>query len=189
MNRQTQKDAFFAILAIISFIADLLTLAQFIGSQTFLSFLTFQWFVSIVFVILLAVGGFGFLILSGNEKSAEVMLVIFGAAYTILSLTLYLFFGYKQTLEQVTTGAYFGFLVLFFIVCGVGIFGIAYQHLDYLKYPSYGYASVNLLHTFILINKYVLQGASFKLWQFTGETVILIIGAVIFLNLFMAPER
>ncbi len=187
--RANPVDHFFGILGILTFIAAILTFGLFVISLTILSFWTFEWFIHIIFICLFASVAVGFMMLSGNDLGAILMIAIIGIGFSCASFALYLYFGYKHCIGDISGGEFSGFMTLFTFFCAIGIYGVAHAGNGKLRYLSYGYVTMDLCYLFILYFKYVLKPASFVFQQFVGEVFILAYGVILFLTVFLLSKR
>jgi hypothetical protein len=85
-------------------------------------------------------------------------------------------------------GDYFGFLVLFAVLCSAGVSALSHENVRLLRFPSYGFATVNLVYVFLLVLQYVIRGSTFSFWKFCGEMLILMIGAALFIGLYLSSD-
>ena len=180
-----EKTPFFIFLAVIALIADLITVWQFIYTGIFVEFWSTKWIFSILFMGGLLLVGVGFFSMGGYEEKTETIIALFGFLYMLISIFLYLYFGYTQISSNLGVTDYFGFLILFLIIFGISCISISLAKENSLyTFPSYGFATSSLGLTILIMYKYLFQGISFSLWFFIGEMIILIGGAVLFLGLY-----
>ena len=183
-----EKKPFLNVLGWVAVAADIITLFQFIFSGNVSYFWTSQWVISLIFVVGLLGVGLGLLNMGGSHESAKGLMVIFGIIYLTTSLFLYLYLSYAQIVGFLSFGNFMGLGVLFLVAFSVGRMCFSVFDSKYLRWPSYGYGTANLLLIFALINKYVFNGFPIY-WGIVGELVILLTGAGIFLSLYAQSEE
>ena len=110
MENEKSNNGFLILVASIALIADLITIAQAVFSQSYLAFWTFNWFISLVFIFLLLFIGIYLFYIGSKNDIFDTILIIFGGLYVFLSIVLYLKFGYAQLHEQNSVSQFFGYL-------------------------------------------------------------------------------
>lgn len=181
---------FLSILGVIALAADLVTLGQFIVSGKILDFWSGQWIIGIMFVIGLLFVGFGLLSMAKAKKLSAKVEPVLGGIFGVLSMSVYLNFGYFQVFTGNGISSFFGYSFLFIISsivtlsCFLDVPTRKIKYPLYINYSSYGFAVCNLIFIFILIYKYIFRGDTFGIFKFFGELAILVLGAVFFLFFF-----
>lgn len=175
-------------LGVIALTADLVTLIQFVVSGNVLNFWSLIWVLSIFFILLLMVVGIYCLVISAPKNTSKKLIGVFGYLYTLLSLAIYCFWSYSHTNYNLDKLSFLGFFVLFSIASLVAILSIRHYSIAHLRFPSYGYASANLLVMLMLVYKYIFKESSFLLPSFAGEIVLIFFGSTLFLTLFKASD-
>ncbi len=177
-----KNNNFLITIASIALIADLIIIAQAILSGGFASFWTFSWIMTIIFIVLLfGIGIYLFYIGSENEIF-DTILTIFGGAYILLCIALYIQFGYAQLYEQNTVAQFFGFLLILFVLSYIGLSSIFVQENKTVLYASYAYVVAVIVYILMLVVKYVFKSADFSFLTFSGEVILILIGAWLFLS-------
>jgi len=190
MNTNTDRQIFAKFLGLLLLIADLITLYMFIHNYLFLNFWSSQWFISISFIIVLYGSGLALFSIGSKEDSTKTIILIFGVGYILISLVLYLFWGYNLTFRWYHNGlsTFMGYFVLFVVSAGVGIICFNYCSVQYLRFPSYGYGLSNFTYICFLLFKYVIKNRYLQTNIFIGEIILLVIGALLFLILFFTSD-
>lgn len=177
------------ILGLISLLADLMTLGQFILNDIAFDFWSSRWFISIFLILLLLFLGGSLLFMANAGELGSHIIAIFGGVYLFLSMALYSIFGYLQITAAVSWQDYFGYLMLFGISSFTGVCSLALsKNYSTIEKTAYGFAAVNLVIIFFMVNKYVLQAYPFKFASFCGEVFIVLLGSAYFLGLYFASK-
>lgn len=181
---------FLSILGGVALVADLVTLGQFIVSGRILNFWNVQWIIGIVFVVGLLVVGFGLLSMAKAKELSSKIEPVLGGIFGLLTMSIYLYFGYFQVFEGNGISSYLGYLFLFIIfslitlTCFLDVPTRKIKYPLYINYTSYGFAVCNLIFIFFLIYKYIFSSSVFTIFSLFGELTILVLGAVFFLFFF-----
>ena len=178
--QDNKNHIFFVTLGVVALIASLLTIGQTILTGNFLNFWTFGWAITIIFILLLLAIGLYLLYIGAEKDIFEVVFLTLGAIYLLLGLTLFLYFGYVQLSKHNSVSDFFAFITLLTIICGVGFGCIITQKDKVIFYTSYGFGLAGLIYVLMLGFKYVFQEANFSFLTFSGEILIVIIGAILF---------
>lgn len=188
MSKNSEKNRFMSVLAGISFVADVLTLAQFILTGNVLQFWTFRWIISIGFIFGFFWAGVGLLKLGQSHKSADHAMALFGLGYLMASLIVFICMCISQASGNLLFGDYIGFAVLLGVSFFFGNLSTSIVNRKLLKFPSYGYGLTSLLFAILLVAKYVFFGHFFDWAEFAGEIVLLIAGSAIFIQLYVSSR-
>ncbi len=191
MELKSEKAFVAIILGIMSLIADIIAITQFIQDIDLFSFSSsqnefwsFSWIISIVFIVLLSCMSLGFFIYGSSESVKKKLLFIFGAFYIVGSLIIFYQWGYLQIIEDLNFSDFIAILILFIVPTIIGLGSISFASKNYLRFPSYAYGIVTLILLYKLIDKYVVVKGLFQ-WGFIGEVFILLVGGILFLGLFL----
>lgn len=182
MENTKSNNGFLILVASVALIADLITIAQAIFSQSYLTFWTFNWFIALVFIFLLLLIGIYLFYIGSQNDVFDTILIIFGGLYIFLSIALYIKFGYAQLHEQNSVSQFFGYLTLLFFLSFIGLSAIFVQDNKTVLYSSYGYAVAGLAYILMLVGKYVFLGKEFSFLTFSGEIVLILFGAWLFIK-------
>jgi hypothetical protein len=185
MPKEKEKNLFIIAMGWIAYLADLLTLGQFVFSGNLKYFWTTQWFLGIFFILGLYFIGWGLHSLGGSIR-ADSIRYTFGVGYMIASLLIYINYCSLQTTNGLAIADYLGFLSLFVITLVTATLNLKVGH---LLLPSYGYAMSSLIFAFTLIYKYIFTGKSFYWSIFIGELILLLIGAYLFSGLYQVYSK
>ena len=187
-----ERKAITLILAGISFVADIITLFQFISSGYYLLFWSFRWIIGIIFILGFFWAGVGLLQLAESTTSTIAALILCGIGYLVASLVVYVSFSMKQVSSF---GDYMGFTVLLVVPLFFGTLSLRYassmgSDVDkILRFTSYGYGFASLFLAFSLVRKYVFAGHPFEWGIFIGEIVLLIGGSLLFIAVYELPPK
>jgi hypothetical protein len=186
---EQKKRPFLSMLGVIALFAGLITLGKFILTGMVVDYWSFRWIIGIVFIVFLMGVGFYLLDLGGEKNSSKEILPVFGGIYGILSIMFYIWFGITFIEEGAKASAFLGFLLLFFVMTVISIFCILTVSSKSLRLLSYGFAGANTICVVLVINKYIFSSGIFYFPQFLGESVLLIIGATLFMKLYFTSEN
>ena len=182
------NNSFLIVLGSISLLSDIIVIGQFSLTGNILKFWTFQWTITIFFILLLLGIGMFFLFLGGEERFVESVLIVFGKIYISLAIIIYFYFGFNQLVTKNEVSEYFGFITLLGIFSFIGVLNLRYFK-DLLLIPSYGFAISNLAYVLLMGYKYVFKGDPFICTSFVSEIFILILGAMLFLGLYLLSMK
>ncbi len=185
---ETDRRFFITLIGWALLIASTAALLQFLVSLNFLRFWSFQWFISIVFIVGLFGGGMGILNMRQKDPAAAVPM-IFGNFYLFAGIILYLFMGFYQTAETLTPVQFFGFALLGTVSVGTGFLSVKRGGQKYLRFPAYGFGIAGVLYIFLLMFKYVFSGHPFRLQVFLGEVFLIFVGAALFYYFYSTSEQ
>lgn len=188
MARETDRRLFISIIGWALLIASKAALLQFLVSLNFLEFWTFQWFISIVFIVGLFAGGLGILNMR-HKDPADALPMIFGNFYLFAAIILYLYMGFYQAAETLTPVQFFGFALLGTVSAATGYLSVKRGPNAYLRFPSYGFGIAGVLYIFLLMFKYVFSGHPFRLQVFLGEVFLILVGAALFYYFYEKSEQ
>jgi hypothetical protein len=188
MASETDRRVFISLIGWALLIASKAALLQFLVSLNFLRFWSFQWFISIVFIVGLFSGGLGILNMRRKDPAAAVPM-IFGNFYLFAAIILYLFMGFYQSAESLTPVQFFGFALLGTVAVGTGYLSVRRGAQAYLRFPSYGFGIAGVLYVFMLMYKYVFSGHPFRVQMFFGEVFLILVGGALFYYFYHMSEQ
>ncbi len=188
MASEADRRFFITLIGWALLIASKVALLQFLVSLNFLRFWSFQWGISIVFIVGLFSGGLG--ILNMRQKgSADAVPMIVGNFYLLAAMALYLFMGFYQSAETLNPVQFFGYALLGTVSVATGYLSVRRGARAYLRFPSYGFGISGVLYVFLLMYKYVFSGHSFRLQVFLGEVFLILVGGALFYYFYSMSEQ
>ncbi len=167
-------------LGTIALFADLIAVGQFILSGLIFKFWSFNWIVTVNFIFLLLAIGFYLFYIGSENDIFDAVLITFGVVYVILSIALYLYFGYSQIKLLNSKSDFFAYLALLYILCFISFSLIYTQSNRTVLIASYGYGVAGLIYILMLGYKYIFLMQNFSFTTFIGEVIIGGIGALLF---------
>lgn len=181
----SKKYFFMQFLGFLSFVANIFSIYEFISQEVILLYLSAQWFVSIILIIVLFLLGILFLKLGKSEELHEIIITVFGGIYLLVAIFIYLWLGVFVLDMGENLNGFFGILILLTITCLFGFIIIFTYKEDLVKYFSYGFALMNLFYIFFMIFKYLDLEEAFDFYNLFYEIVVMLIG----LGLFYFPFK
>lgn len=179
MAGETDRKFFINLIGWALMIASKTALLQFLISLNFLQFWTFQWFISMVFIVGLFSGGLGILNM-GKKNGIGSASLVFGNFYLIVAILIYLFMGFYQSAESLPPAPFFGSALLGTVCAGLGYYSLRRGTAAYLRFPAYGFGIAGVLYVFQLMHKYVFYSHPFHPQVFSGEIFLILVGGGLF---------
>lgn len=181
------------ILSIILLLASIVLAGKLIYDSTIFEFWSTRWVIGTLCTLALISAGIGLLFLDDKDMG-YLTLCIFGCIYVVASVFVYIFWGYQHIVSTLRLSRFFGFIVLFVIVCAVGGIGlwVYAEKKSYPKifiFPATCYSFSNLGSIFLVIHKYIFKQFEWFFWPFVGELMIVLIGAALFLVCYLMAEK
>jgi O-antigen/teichoic acid export membrane protein len=178
MEIKKQYSFFYVGLGLLSFIADIVTLGEFIYNKKITNFFAPQWYIGLGLVIFLCIAGFVFLNISKNDI-AKTIALFYGIIFQSLAAICYLYFGHKQLFTPNSLPNYIGFSLLFLLFLIIATFAL--KKGESIIISSFFWSISSLIIAFMMVYKYVFKHSPFDMSVLIGEAVILSIGSILFL--------
>ncbi len=160
-----------------------IVLTQFVLGNILFEFWTFRWIVSLLLTWGLFMAGIGLLNWGGGRPVAESLMLLFGLLYWAASLFFYVYLSYQQIWRGLSLESFTGLLLLFVVCAGAGFGCILSVNARALRRVAYFYGFASLLIVLLIIHKYLFQNAEGAASVFLVETLLLLIGALMFVGL------
>ncbi len=166
------KNPIFGVLGVALIATVLIIIANFIITKLYIEIWSQKWTMSVFFIMALSIAGL-LLIYQASDKDKNLMSLI-GFGYSILSIIIYGYFGYTQSINYHGFWSFIGFTIFFSTITGI-VFWLLSEDI-----VSYGYLMASLSFTIWLVYKYVFSDPHFYFWVLMGEILIVIGGVAVF---------
>lgn len=166
-----------------------IALAQFVLGGIVFEFWAFRWIASLILIWGLFMTGVGLLKWGGGRQAAEFLMLLFGWLYWIASLVFYSSMSYEQIRNSLPLESFTGLFLLFVVCAGTGLWCMLSVSVKTLRWVAYGYGFASLVIVLLIIQKYLFHNTEEGASVFLAETLLLSIGALMFVGLLRFSRR